>query len=403
MNLTVSVPILFTLAVLLPQKVFSEDIEVLHMWRTDSEQRALLAIKEPLIERGVNWNDYWVDGNFRGIQSEFARRISIGDQPTVVQWIITDEMEKLVMQNTIRKLEDENNKFSKLYHPEVFDLVAYDGGIAALPIGIHTQNHIVYNKDLLEEFGLSPANSWEELLSYGPILEEHDIDLIATSDMNWQARNLGISVFSGFLDHNEFTDLQTQGHDIEHLKSKLYKSIDILSQLRKFTNRDNHKLDWEVVSKKVADGEALVQVLGDYIVPEFPDWSKISCGITPQSKYILWGVDGFIFPLSDLPSVNDVQDSFIEVATSPSTIQNYVVRKGGIPVTTNVLPEDLDSCSGNILNDWNQSDRKLWMSGEAWRKRLGVLGLFLNDKWQNGFGDINAATDELIMLLHSVD
>ncbi len=381
----------------------ASEIEVLHMWQTESEQHALDAIKEAVVAKGHKWQDYSVPYNFLGVQNEFSRRVSIESPPTAVQWVIEEDMHSLGADGIFATIEDSDQKLQKMIYPEVYDLVAKDGKLAAIPVGIHTQNHIVYNKALLDKFSLKPAETWKELIGYGEVLAESGINLIAVSDQEWQVRNLALSIASSVMSVEEFMLLQSTSGDVSPLSDKIYEIISILSELRPYANNDSFDLGWEQVSSKVENGEALVQVLGDYIVPQFENRDSIYCDKTPQSNYLIWGMDGFVLPYSSDASVINAQQNFVDALLDEGVLKNYALRKGGIPINVNVSMEELDSCMRKTSENWNLETKKIWTGGQSWQKRLGIMGAFLSMEWKQGITNPDLATERLVNLLNETN
>lgn len=378
------------------------EIEVLHLWRSQSEQRALHVFRDALINEGVSWLDSPVSENFMALQEEFSRRYAVGAPPSAVLWIVGENMLKLARNGIFTPIKDKDNRLKRYLLPEVYELVAMEDGLAGIPVGIHGQNFSVYNKSILERYNFEVPKTWAQLISYGPILEKDGIYLLAGSNQAWQIRTILYSILSSRLTLEEYTRLQTEGELIDDLKIKIEWAFGILRDLIKYMHPDYPDLAWEDATKLVAEGAALVQILGDYIVPEFPIIENIVCTSPPNSKYIIWGVDSFAFPKVTRKASILGQELFVKAIINKDNIIKYIKAKGGIPVIKDMQPDQLTYCHAENLKRWNGTVDRMWSGGGSWQKRLGVMGSFIKDNWDLVTKSPDIAASRLIKILNSI-
>ena len=375
---------------------------MLHMWRASSEQAALAAFRTPITEQGVDWYDYATENNFQGIQTEFADRMSLNDPPSVVQWIVGEEMKRLANRKVFRSIPLDATLKERL-HPEVLELVQIGDALAGLPVGIHTLNHAVYNESIAEKYDLGIPETWDELISYGDTLRAEGIYLIAASTEQWQQRKLFVSILSSRLTPEEFTRVMTPGTDLSDLRRKFVDAFRVLRDLKAYANPDSEDARrWEDLSAMVAEGRAFAQILGDYIVPEFPDRAAIVCTGSPGSNFVVWGMDSFVLTASTDPALTAGQDLLIEIVLSPEIAATYVTRKGGVPVTNDVDASNLDPCAAAALATWENAERRIWTGGDVWRRRFSAMGGFAKRMWDMESFDPAAAARRLIDALGKI-
>lgn len=370
-------------------------IELLHVWSTENELAALAAFKEATIADGASWSDYSIGNNMVGLQAEFTERVAIGAPPNIVQWILSTEMKVLVENGVFRLVEDKNQFYKKNLLPEIYELIKMDGGLSGIPVGIHIQNHIAYNTDLLDRFNLSQAESWEQLIGYGDLLAEKGIRLIAVSDYPWQLRTLFISILSSILTADEFQTFQSETLPLIQLRDKIEKALEIFFALKQYSNNDSYNLHWQKATMIVDEGKALVQVLGDFIAPEFSH-TNISCDLTPQANYPIWGVDSIALVNTDDTNLLAGQELLIEKINKPDVISNYINRKGGLPALTNIKAINMSDCASAVNEKWIAANQRVWIGGDHWLKRLAVLGEMLNQFWQNSSADAKSSSQRLV-------
>ena len=398
-------PIFLTFLVsILPFQAFAQEkpyVEMLHMWRTQSEQHALGAIRDPLIARGVDWYDYATENNFQGVQTEFSKRLSLDAPPTVVQWIVGEEMIRLAQSGAIRKIPIDQSMKDRLY-PEVLELVRHEDSLAGIPVGIHTQNHIVFNAKIAAQYDLEIPNTWDALISYGEQFASHDISLIAASNQQWQIRVLFNAILSSYLEPQEFMQVMSPKTNVDHLIPQFEKAFSVLADLKRFSNADDDDKPWEEVSRKVVEGQAFAQVLGDYIVPEYPDRSAIVCSRSPEARFIIWGMDSFVLTNTDDPDALAGQDMLVETILSPEVAAEYISRKGGVPVTNDADISRLDNCSAGIAENWANTSARIWTGGDVWRGRFSALATVAKREWDNEKIEPQAAARRLSSVLGAI-
>ena len=370
-------------------------IELLHVWSTENELAALGAFKEATVADGANWSDYSIGNNMVGLQAEFTERVAIGAPPNIVQWIVSTEMKVLVENGVFRLVEDKNQFYKENLLPEIYELIEMDGGLSGIPVGIHIQNHIAYNTDILERFNLRQAESWEQLIGYGDILAEKGIKLIAVSDYPWQLRTLFISILSSILTADEFQTFQTETLPLIQLRDKIEEALEIFFALKQYANTDGYNLHWQKATMIVDQGKALVQVLGDFIAPEFSH-PNIACDLSPQAKYPIWGVDSIALVKTDDKNLLAGQALLIEKINQPDVISKYINMKGGLPALTNIKTINMSNCASTVNEKWIAANQRVWIGGDHWLKRLAVLGEMLNQFWQNSSADAKSSSQRLV-------
>ena len=377
-------------------------VELMHFWRAPGEQHALAALTDPVKEAGIGWRDYTSEGNFSGMKIEYARRISLGSAPGILHWIMGNEMRRLSALGMTRTIPDDDGLFAKQLVPEVYDVIKMEGGISGIPVGIHTQNVIAYNRNLLAEFGLEPARNWDEFVSFGPVLAEHGKLLLALSDEQWQIRLLFSSILSTLINIEEFATLAKDDEDVARLRQPFEDTLSILFRIKPYTNLDYHKKDWQAVVQTADQGDALSIMFGDYMASEFSDEDGMHCSIVPGHKLVIWGADAFIFPTMGDDDAIHGQDAFITSATTPEHLLEYAYRKAAIPVLKDITSARFLPCLEQVFTDWSRTEEKFLIGGDFWQRRFVAIGSFLNEEWKKDSVDPAGAASRLIEILNNL-
>jgi ABC-type glycerol-3-phosphate transport system substrate-binding protein len=371
----------------------------LHHWRTPAEQHALRAIQDAVQKKGIIWTDGAAPGDTNNLENHFATMVRAGVPPGAVQWGNTIEAlrERIAMGQFV-PVTGLNKDFSSKLIPEVAEITVYDDETLNLPIGIHTYNFMVYNKSILNELGLEPAKSWQELINYGEVLSQRGIYLLSTSDQFWQSRTLFRALIASELSLVDFEKLMYGDDAVDEIivKPALTTVLKNLVGLKQFAMPKRGDLNWEDASARVVEGRALVQILGDYILPNFVNRQNIVCATTPQSRFMFWGIDSFVLVKTNDENTIAGQKALINAITDPEVLKEYTFRKGGLPVIKGIEPEELDPCNAETLHAWNTQD-KIYAINLANQDRYIMLLKWMYDIWLREVTvDIDAEVGEIL-------
>ncbi|WP_040616486.1 hypothetical protein [Roseibium sp. TrichSKD4] len=377
--------------------------ELLHLWATPEEGHALRAFSNPTKEKGVDWSEHAVETNFLGVRRAYAERLALFAPPSAVFWIGGNEaVSALVDQGTFRKipLEVGGHDFSEILRTEILDVVRYDEShFALLPVGIHLQNHILYNDGLLELFAQEPPKTWEQFLSLAEMVHAKGYYGISVSDQRWQIRFLIGSIMAEFFSADQFQTLISGDSQSPQIKENLGLSFKVLKRLRYVANPDFKDLYWDTAVDHVVQGRALANVLGDFSSPLLPPSGGVTCEMPPGNTYVLWSLD--TIALTNAVGVRHTagQNIFIETVAIPEHIQTYIIRKGGVPAYKNVDSSLLHPCSKQSTEHWDKASDKFLLSSREWTQTMDAIAAVGQIIWRDPSHSINDAVEEA---LHSL-
>ena len=374
---------------------------MLHLWRTQSEQRAVEVLRKQAIAHGAEWREIAVSG-FPAVKEEFAKRTAIGHPPNVANWPLGRELNAMAANGLTRRITDEYAFFASQLTPEAFNLIATDNGLSGIPLGYHIQNHVAYNQDLLTKYGLQRPKTWSELISYGPRLKADGIYLISNSDEPWQIRNLFMSVISSLVSDDDIRHLLVGDRSIEGMRANIFATIDILRKLREYAEPDSRGRKWEEAVRSVEQQRSLSVALGDYIIPEFNKATNITCDLAPGANYILWGADTLTFPVTQDPRLIAGQDLLVKLLANRDTLLEFSRWKGSISAVKNASTEGMHPCTAYLHGRWDTVAAKALADADSWNRRLAALGYVLSLLWNGEQIEVEAATDRIVKVLEVV-
>ena len=334
------------------------DVEVLHWWTSGGEAAALNVLKKDLEGQGIGWQDMPVAGG-GGTQAMtvLRARVTANNAPTAVQMLgldITDWANEgaLANLNDIAAAEGWNDvvpnalqKFSK-----------HEGQWVAAPVNVHSTNWVWANKAILDELGIAPPASWDELVAAMEKIKASGKVAVAHGGQAWQDATIfdAVAMSTGGPDFYKkaFIDL-----DKDTLGSDTMKEVfDRMGVIRSYVDDNFSGRDWNLASAMVINGEAAFQFMGDWAKGEFLNAGKkpnedFLCFRFPGTKdQVTFNSDQFaLFKQGD--AVSSEQGSLAKAIMSPSFQVAFNVVKGSVPARVDVEDAEFDACGKQGMKD----------------------------------------------------
>lgn len=364
----------------------AQRFELMHLWIDPIEARALAVLRKAVEDAGLVWRDHRIDGNFYGVRTAFAERLAMQVPPDAVFWIGGQSLNNMIASGTFRRFKDIPGlaHFVEALHPAIRSTLVSAEGLSALPLVVHLQNYVVFNKAVYQNAALPLPRSWVEFIESAPTLRKHGIIPLSMSDQRWQLRflfeailaeRMGPALFEDFL---RATDPPKSAPAIHQA---LIESLQLLDRLRGLTNEDYSDLDWGRVVNLVKTGAAAAAVLGDFMTPLFDDETRFACGLSPGSTFIIWSNDVIAFPKFHDKARTDAQDRVMASLLNPKVRHDFVEGKGGLPVTEVEDNPKFNHCTQAGIQIWRSSIPKVHIEANDWSSKLNFLAAMVESFW----------------------
>ncbi|MEQ5777181.1 carbohydrate ABC transporter substrate-binding protein [Thalassospira sp. NFXS8] len=388
-------------------------IEVLHHWVSESEVAALNVIRNALAEKGYGWQDSAVGGmSGANAQQALRTRLAAGNPPAAMQFLGYEGLD-WASEGVLRNMNDmaTANGWQKAIAPQVLPFVESNDGFFAVPINMHRQNWVWANKKVFDKVGIEQPQSWEELIADGKKLKDAGIIPLAIGDEPWQIQVVFDSLVAD-IGGPEFYKKAMVDLDDEVLSSDTMKHIfDTLREVRGLVDDGFNGRDWAVATGMVINGQAAMQVMGDWAKGEFlakglqPD-TDFLCFATPsKTPSFLFLIDSFgMFYIND-ENVTKGQDALAQVIMDPKVQRDFNKIKGSIPARSDVSVDDFDACAQKGFKERTEAINDGAMLGAA------THGFASQPQFAAVFGDVAArffvtemSSDEAVeMLVDGID
>jgi glucose/mannose transport system substrate-binding protein len=255
--------------------------------------------------------------------------------------------------------------------PEILADVTVDGHIYSMPVNIHRENTLFYNKQIFAANNLQPPTTVSELMQACATLRAAGVTPIATAYQGWILRIMFNEIAMGSMGADAFHAYMTGGPRDD---AALMAAIDLFGDV--MTNdinasAGNTDFGWTNAADEVAAGRAAMFLHGDWAKGYYEQlgWSPgVDFGVVgaPGAADMFWyGVDTFSLPVG-APHAAGAKD-FLATTGSIAGQVGFSKLKGSSPIRTDVPLNQLDSEGRATLIDlMNARYRMLVVNYDAW-------------------------------------
>lgn len=249
-------------------------LEIFSWWTAGGELEGLQALFEYFqrTNQHIRIENAVVEGG-GGVnaQSELASRMSHADPPDSFQvhageelhagWVASGAVEPVTW------LFDEQG-WREVFPSGLLEILSHDGELWAVPVNIHRANVLWYNREVLTAAGVSPPETWQDVLDAAPVLQASGVHPIALGDaLGWTLTQwfetlllaeLGVDGYRGLWDGS--TDWRGAG---------VTRALTTLRALLPLVDPEHAALTWDEAAQRVADGRAAMTIMGDWAAGYF--------------------------------------------------------------------------------------------------------------------------------------
>jgi len=334
------------------------DVEVLHWWTSGGEAAALNVLKEDLATKGIGWVDMPVaGGGGEAAMTALRARVTAGDPPTAVQMLGFD-IQDWAAEGALGNLDDvaAAEGWDAVIPEALQRFSKYDGHWIAAPVNVHSTNWVWINKAALDAAGGKAPETWEELVAVLDAMKANGITPLGHGGQPWQDATVFDGIVLGMgtdFYKAAFIDLDPAALGGEQMA----EAFNRLMKLRTYVDDNFSGRDWNLASAMVINGEAGMQMMGDWAKGEF-----LKAGKVPGADFVCIrfpGSQGAVTFNSDQFAMFNVsgddkiaaQKAMASAIESPTFQSAFNVVKGSVPARTDVSNEAFDDCGKKGMAD----------------------------------------------------
>ena len=340
-----------------------ELVEIFSWWAAPGESDALQALIAAHAERHPEARIFnsAVASHNKG-RDQLEDRLRGNDPPDVFQeYVHASRTNSLsaVRRLPLDDLVDELGLRGVMF-PEILHDVTQGGHVVVMPLNVHRENTLLYNRRLFAKYNLAVPTTLDELLVTCRRFKEAGVVPIATSDQGWILRIMFNSLAIAKLGADSYRDYFTGRRPFD--AAALRGAIDVFAEVHeKYMNPDagDDGFLWFNAAQAVLYGDAAMFFHGDWAkgyIAELggngeTDFGAVSAPGT--SDMFLYGVDGFA--LASGARNESAARQFLATVASPEGQVAFNRWKGSTPIRPDIPRQKLDVIGRQTLSDFEHA------------------------------------------------
>lgn len=303
-------------------------------------------------------NDAVSGGAGSNAKAVLASRMNADKPPSTFQvhvgngslksWV---EAGKLAPLNSLFKSQGWYNDFPK----SLLKLATFNGKIYAVPVDMQRANVLWYNVKIFKEYHLTPPTSWTEFVTDAKILQSHGITPMALANHgNWETTLLWSDILLGTVGYSNYNKIMDGSIPLNSAGVK--QASETYLEVMKYTNSNASSLHWAQADQMVAQGQAAMNVMGDWAAGYFTTTAGLTPGKqfgwapTPGTKGIFAAVsDAFGLPTGLSGKAKQNAIDFLKVLGSNKAQEKFNPLKGTFSPRLDANPADYNAYSRSAM------------------------------------------------------
>jgi glucose/mannose transport system substrate-binding protein len=346
-------PIALATALFAGAAAHAQKAEVIHWWTSGGESAAVKELADAYTKAGGTWVDAAVAGG-ENARAAAINRIAGGNPPTAAQFNTSKQYHDVIAEGMLNDIDTVAAKegWDKLLPKPIIDSIKVKGHYYAVPVNIHNPTWFWYSKAALQKAGVTgePKNM-DEFFAALDKLKAAGLTPLALGGQSWQE----YITFYTILLHMGGKDVYMkffQAHDPASVSSEPFrKSLTALKKLHGYVDAGSPGRNWNDATAMLITGKAGFQIMGDWAKGEFAAANQTAgkefgcfAGFGAAAPYMIAG-DVFVFPKTSDKAAIDAQHKLATVFTAPATQVAFNIKKGSIPIRTDVDSSKMDLCA----------------------------------------------------------
>jgi len=337
--------------------VLADEVEVLHWWTSGGEAAAVSVLKEDLESKDTGWVDMAVaGGGGDAAMTTLRARVTAGDPPTAAQ-MLGMALQEWADEGFLANLNDvaEAEGWDDVVPPAVQAFGKYEGNWVAAPVNMHRPHWVWANAEIFEELDLEMPTTWDEFFAAADAIEASGRTAVAQGGQAWQEATIWEAIVLSI--SPDLYKAAIIDADPEALKSDgIVESFEIYRKVLGYADSSYAGRDWNLATAMVINGEAGMQIMGDWakgevVAADLTPGKEILCSVVPGTAgSFLFNTDFFaMFEVGD--DKQEAQQNMAASAMSVNFQETFNLAKGSIPARTDVPGDKFDACAQKSMAD----------------------------------------------------
>ncbi|SON52901.1 Sugar ABC transporter binding protein [Vibrio tapetis subsp. tapetis] len=339
-------------------------VELLHWWTSQGEQKALSVLQQELVNHHFDLTYSPVTGGGGdSAMTVLQARALAGNTPhfAQIEGPSIKSWDAIGILHPLNELASKHHWDQTLY-PVAQQVNKTQNGYVALPLTLHRMNWLWVNHTLLKQLGASVPATWQEMFTTMALAKKHGVSPLAVGLEPWQVAQLfeSIVIATGGVDFYQQALVKLDKNALS--SNTMTLALNDFRQLSLLVDNSLANSKWDNATQALYNDQALFQIGGDWILGELLALgadvpNHIGCIPTPESNdAFLYNMDSFIFMAK--PGFNQAQASDLASALSSKEFQSRFNRaKGSIPVRNDIELDQFSVCQQESKRDFLQATK----------------------------------------------
>ncbi len=340
----------------------ASSVEVLHWWTSGGEAQAAGVFKGYWQALGNEWNDSAISGGGGGSAMTVLKSRALSDSPPDAAQLKGTELREWANLGFIRNLDDiaQQEKWESILPQFVLQSVQFNGHYVATPTGLHRTNVLWLNPKIFSELKLSPPKTWSEFIHIADVIKMAGYTPLAMSSHDeWQLRILYELLVLGEGGADFYRRAMIELDPVALESATMQQILSTFHQLRQYTSEDASRLKWNQQTQLLMDGQAAMQVMGDWVKGEITAAQLIPnrdilCEPAPGTAGMFnYNIDSIAMFNTKNKMKESSQYSLAQMIMMDGFQRAFNKAKGSIPVFKNISVDDFDTCAQQSVHELN--------------------------------------------------
>jgi len=339
------------------------EVEVLHWWTSGGEAKSAAVLKQMLERQGHQWKDFAIAGGGGESAMTVLKTRAVSGNPPAAAQIKGHDIQEWAELGFLTNLDDvaRQENWDSVVPSVITKIMKYQGHYVAVPVNVHRANWLWANPQVFSKAHAELPNSLDEFFTAADKIKAAGFIPLAHGGQAWQDASLFETVALGILGSEHYSKAFVE-HDMGVLQSQqMVDTFRTFKKMKQYIDKDAPGRDWNAATAMVINGQAAMQLMGDWAKGEFTAAGKqpgkdYVCVAAPGTDGLFtFNIDSFaMFELKDSDQIQ-AQKALARTIMTPEFQQVFNLNKGSIPVRTDMNMEPFDQCAQDSMATFKAS------------------------------------------------
>nr|WP_245907080.1 ABC transporter substrate-binding protein [Photobacterium sanctipauli] len=334
------------------------EVEVLHWWTSGGEAKSVQLLKDTIEAQGNQWKDFAIaGGGGESAMTVLKTRAVSGNPPSAAQ-IKGDDIQEWGRLGFLADLNNvaEQDHWQQFLPKVAQQIIMHEDDYVAVPVNIHRVNWLWANPKVFAEVGVAIPVTLDDFFAAAEKIKQAGyIPLAHGGGQPWQNVTLFEAVALAVLGPEDYQKAFVE-LDMSILNSP--KMVEVFTQFRRMKEYVDPKYrgnSWNTATAMVSNGEAAMQIMGDWAKGEFAADGKVAgqdyiCVAAPGTHgQFTYNIDSFaFFKLSDEEN-RKAQEDLARAILDEGFQTSFNLNKGSIPIRMDMALDSFDQCAKDSM------------------------------------------------------